>query len=227
MNLSDRSILALTLALIFLLGLFSLIHQKSLVSEQIMFSKEFMLKLEAYVESWGRDNESYAWLTHRSSKMQKILGVYGVYERYRPPHAEFQFQNYPVILNILPELRRALEDVVLRRSHLSREYANSLQETILRYVGVLEDRESEFLGFIRNPVIGFREGIRIIVALPLSILGWLGALSDRTVSTLISSQGFGLLTGLISLVSFVSGLMGIMLGWDEFREMLWGLLKAF
>ena len=227
MNLSDRAILALALALVFFLGRFRLVHGKSLVSDQIVFSEEFMHKLKAYVESSGRDNESYAWLTHRSSKMQKILGHYGVYASYRPPYADFQFQNYPVILNMLPELRKTLEDDVLSRGNLAHQYAVSLQETILRYVGVLEDREGEFYKCTRNPVIWFREGIRIIVALPLSTLEWLGALSDKRVSALISSKGFGLLTAFISLVSFVSAVMGIVLGWNQFQAMLTGWLKAF
>jgi hypothetical protein len=213
--------------LFFLLGRFSLIRAKALVSEQIVFSEEFMRKLKAYVESSGRDNESYAWLTHRSSKMQKILGVYGVYASCRPPYADFLFQKYPAILNMLPELRNTLEDDVLSRGNLAHQYADSLQDMILRYIGVLEDRESEFFKYIRNPVIGFREGIRIIVALPLTILEWLGALSDKTVSALISSKGFGLLTAFISLVGFVSAVMGIVLGWNQFQAILRDWLKVF
>jgi hypothetical protein len=227
MNLSDRAILVFALALVLSLGLFGLIRGKTLVSEEIVFSEEFMHKLKAYVESSGRDYESYAWLTHRSSKMQKILGAYGVYPSYRPPYEDLLFLEYPVILNMLPKLRETLEDDVLSRGDLAHQYAVSLQETILRYVGVLEDKESEFFKSIRNPVVWFREGIRIIAALPLSILEWLGALSDRTVSSLISSKAFRFLTAFISLVGFVSAVMGIVLGWNQFQAMLRGWLKAF
>ena len=227
MKLSDRAILVFALVLVLSLGLFRLIREKSHVSEEIAFSDEFMHKLKTYVESNGRDNEPYAWLTHRSSKMQKILGAYGVYASYRPPYSDFQFQNYPVILNMLPELRKTLENDVLSRGDLAHQYAVTLQETILRYVGVLEDKESELFKSIRNPVIWFREGIRIIVALPLSILEWLGALSDKTVSALISSKAFRLITAFISLVGFVSAVMGIVLGWNQFQSMLRGWLKVF
>lgn len=227
MNLSDRAILVFALVLVLSLGLLSLIREKSHVSEDIAFSDEFMHKLKAYVESNGRDNEPYAWLTHRSSKMQKILGAYGVYASYRLPYANLQYQNYPIILNILPELRKTLEDKFLSRGGLAQQYAFSLQETIIRYGGVLEDRENEFFKSIRNPVVWFREGIRIIVALPLSILEWFGILSEKSVSALISSKAFRLCTAFFGIVSFVSAVMGIALGWEQFQAMLKGWLDAF
>jgi len=227
MNLSDRTASIVLLAVVFLLGLIRLICDKSRISEEIAFSEEFMYKLKAYVESQGRDSESYAWLTHRSSKMQKQMGAYGIYASYRPPYANFQYTKYPIILNMLPELRKTLEDSVLSRGDLAHQYAVSVQESIIRYAGVMEDRESEFLKGIRNPVIWFREGIRIIVALPLTILEWLGALSEKSASSLISSHAFRLFSAFISIVSFVSAVMGIALGWEQFNAMVKSWLDAF
>jgi hypothetical protein len=227
MDFSDRVILIFALASILSLGLLSLVRCKSRICNEIAFSEEFINKLVVYVESNGCDSESYGWLTRRSSKMQKILGAYGVYASYRPPYAGFQFRDYPVIINMLPELRMTLESNFLSRGDLTRQYAVSLQETILRYIGVLEDRDNELFKCIRNPVAGFREGVRIIMALPLSILEWLGALSDKTVSALISSRVFKLLTAFISLVGFVSAVIGIVLGWNQFLLILRGLIKSF
>lgn len=227
MNLSDRVIPILTLASILSLGLLSLVRCKSRICNEIGFSEEFLNKLTVYVESNGYDYEAYGWLTRRSSKMQEILGSYGVYASYRPPYAGFLFHDYPVIINMLPELRKTLECNILSRGDLARQYAVSLQETILRYIGVLEDRNNELFRCIRNPAAGFREGVRIIMALPLSILEWLGALSDKTVSEIISSRVFKLLAGFISLVSFVSAVIGIVLGWNQFLSILTGLIKTF
>jgi len=226
MNLSDRTVLVIALALVISLGLIRLVREKSRVSGEIAFSEEFIRKLKTYFESNGHDNESYVWLTDRSSKMQNQMGAYGIYVSERPPYANIQYQNYPIILNILPELRKTLEDKVLSRD-IARQYAVSLQEKIILYVGVLEDRENEFFKSIRNPVIWFREGIRVIVALPLSILEWLGVLSEKSVSALITSKAFRLCTAIVSIVSFVCAVMGIALGWGQFQAMLKGWLDAF
>jgi len=227
MNLSDRTVLVTALAIVLSLGFVRLVREKSRVSEEISFSDDFFRKLKAYFESNGRDNESYVWLTHRSRKMQSQMGAYGIYASYKPPYANFQYQNYPVILNMLPELRKTLDDSVLSRGDLAKQYAVSLQETIIRYVGVMEDMENEYFKSIRNPVMWFRDGIRVIVALPLSILGWLGVLSEKSVSSLISSKEFRLVTAFVGIVSFVSAVMGIALGWEQFQAMLKGWLNAF
>lgn len=128
---------------------------------------------------------------------------------------------------MLPELRKTLEDDVLSRGDLSHQYATSIQEAIVRYAGVLEDREDEFTKSIRNPVIWFREGVRMIVGLPLSLLGWLGALSEKSVSTLTSSKVFRIFSALVGIVGFVSAVMGIVLGWEQFLTMIKSWLHAF
>lgn len=227
MALSDRTILFFALALACALGLIRLIRGKFRISEEVAFAGEFMHKLKAYVESNGRDNESYGWLTHRSSKMQKQMGHHGFYASYRPPYANFQYSNYPIILNMLPELRKTLEDDVLSRGDLAHQYAVSIQEAIIRYAGVLEDRESDLLRSIQNPVIWFREGVRMILALPLSVLGWLGALSEKSVSALTSSKVFRFISALVGIVGFVSAVMGIVLGWEQFQTMVKGWFDAF
>jgi hypothetical protein len=227
MNLSDRIVLVNALAIVLSLGFARIIREKSRVSGKISFSEDFIDKLKVNFESNGRDNESYVWLTHRSSKMQNQMGAYGIYASYKPPYANFQYQNYPIILNMLPDLRKALQDRVLSRGDLAQQYAVSLQEAIIRHVGVMEDRENEYFKSIRNPVIWFREGIRIIVALPLSILEWLGVLSEKSVSSLISSRAFRLCTAFVGIVCFVSAVMGIALGLEQFQAMLKGWLDAF
>jgi hypothetical protein len=226
MALSDRTVLLLLLALSCGLGLLRLVRSKLRLSEEMAFAAEFMQKLKAYVESNGSDTESYGWLTHRSNKMQQKMGYHGVYASYRPPYANFQYPNYPIILNMLPELRKTFEDDVLRRSDLPHQYAVSIQEAVIRYDGVLEDREDEILKNIRNPVIWFREGVRMIVALPVSLLGWLGALSEKSVLTLTSSKVFRIFAAVVGFVSFVSAVMGITLGWEQFHTMVRGWFNA-
>ncbi len=226
MFLSDRIILFISLALPCAFGLVRLIRSRLRISTEIDFASEFLQKINAYIDSNGRDNKAYGWLLHRSTKMQMQMGHLGFYATYRPPYANFHHSNYPIILNMLPELRKALEDDYSRNGDLANQYALSIQEAIIRYAGVMEDRESEIVKSIRNPVVWFREGIRIIVALPLSILKWLGALTEKSFIALTSSKVFHLIAAVVSVVSFVSAFMGIALGWDQFQVMVKGWFNA-
>jgi hypothetical protein len=224
---SDRTILIFALSLACALGLIRVIHQRMRISNKLVFAAEFLQKLRAYVDSNGHDNESYGWLTHRSGKMQRQMGHHGIYASYRPPYANFQYSNYPIILNMLPELRKTFDDDVLNRGDLAHQYAIAIQEAIVRYVGNLDDIEQEYIKNLRNPFIWFREGVRAIVSFPVSILGWLGALSERTVSALISSKSFQFVSALVGIVGFISAVMGIALGWDQFKKMVLDWFNTF
>jgi hypothetical protein len=157
--------------------------------------------------------------------MQTQLGISGICASYRPPYANFQYSNYPIILNMLPELRNALNDSVLSNSQLVHQYSMALQDTLIRHLGSLHDLGEVNNHALRNPVIWLREGVRVITALPLTLLGWLGALSETTVTRLTSGRFFKTISSFAALVGFVSAVMGVVLGWEQFTQMVLGLIE--
>jgi hypothetical protein len=191
------------------------------------FASEFMERLRSYLESSGKDTEAYGWLIHRSNKMQIQLGPEGVLAAYKPPFANFQYQNYPVVLNLLPELRRALEDNILSGQHYSHQYGMLLQETLIRHGGSLHDRAETLARSLKNPLAWLREGVRAMVALPLSVLAWVGLLSEATVGRITGSKIFRVLSGFAAIIGFVSAVMGIALGWEAFVQFAAGWWKRF
>jgi hypothetical protein len=102
-----------------------------------------------------------------------------------------------------------------------------LQETLVRHLGTLSDRRELLARSIKNPIIWLREGVRALIALPLSILGWLGVLSERAVGRITGSKIFGGLSGLAGAVGFVSAVMGVVLGWDKFAQLVTVWWKGF
>lgn len=217
---ADRLIIVALVAATCGLGLARLLRERKLLSEKSALAVDYMEHLKTYINSQGNDYESYGWLVHRSNKMQIQLGAGGIYASYRPPHANFQYSNYPIILNMLPDLRNALDDRILSDSHIVHQYSMALQDALVRHLGSLHDIDEHNKKSLRNPVIWLREGVRAITALPLTLLGWLGALSESTVSRLASGRLFRGISAFAALVGFVSAVMGIALGWEQFILMV-------
>ena len=212
-------ILALVLATCGL-GLLRILKEKKRISDCSSLAVDFMENLKTYVRSHGNDLESYGWLMHRSNKMQRQLGFSGIYASYRPPYANFQYSNYQIILNMLPDLRHALDDSILSDSPVVNQYSMALQDTLVRHLGSLHDEDEINDRALRNPVVWLREGVRTVVALPLTLLGWLGAIGETTVSRLLSGRVFQAISAFVALIGFVSAVMGIALGWDQFVQMV-------
>jgi hypothetical protein len=188
------------------------------------FTDEFLSKLMRYVNSHGSSVEDYDWMIHRSNKMQDKLGHAGIYESYRPPYQNIVFRNYPIILNMLPDLRNALNDRGLSDSELASQYAHALREALIRHIGEAEDRINYFVDEIMNPLKWFREGVKEVVSIPVYLLSILGILGDSLASRMLSSTLFRVLSGIVALISFLSAVVTISLGWEQFSEKIITLL---
>jgi hypothetical protein len=216
----DRIVILVLVLAICGLGLLRILREKKRISDCSALAIDFMEHLKSYLRSGGRDLESYGWLMHRSNKMQLQLGFSGIYASYRPPYANFQYSNYPIILNMLPDLRHALDDSILSDSAVVNQYSMALQDTLVRHLGSLHDQNDINDKALHNPVVWLREGVRTVVALPLTLLGWLGALGETTVSRLLSGRTFKAVSAFVAVVGFVSAIMGIALGWEQFVQMV-------
>ena len=201
------------------LGFGRILRERRHISDRCILAVEYWDYLKIYVQSRGNDSQAYAWLIRNSNKMQMHLGANGIYAAYRPPHANFQYANYPIILNMLPDLRNALEDTILCDSDLVRQYSMALQDTLGRHVGSLEDADELNAKALRNPVIWMREGARVITAFPLTLLSWLGVISERSITRFTSGRVFRVISSAATLVGFISAMMGIILGWEQFVQM--------
>ncbi|EIM65473.1 hypothetical protein [Desulfobacter postgatei] len=201
-------------------GLIMLLIKRRHYRFKYEFGIEFLNNLQKYWESSGKDWDTYSWLIHRSNKMQGEMGGHGVTHGYKPPYQNFIIKRYEIILNMIPELRKCLENDLLRTNPLASQYFNALQESLVRYIGSIEDMETDLKKELKNPIKWFRHGVRDIVALPAYLLGWLGVISDLTVKRIVSSLLFSAISGIFALVGFVSAILTIVIGWDKFLEIV-------
>lgn len=214
---NDRIIIAAILFGLCVIGFVRVARTRKGLFDRVQLAIDYLEHLKSYVTSHGNDSEAYGWLVHRSTRMQRQLGSAGIYAAYRPPYARVQYTNYPIILNMLPDLRHALNDHSLQ--DVAFQYASALQDTLVRHLGTLDDVMEQSDASLRNPIIWLREGVRAVMALPIQILSWLGAISESTVAAVSGGRTFMAISAFSAVIGFVSAVMGIILGWQQFLEM--------
>ena len=188
--------------------------------EKRKFVVEFNEKLRQYISSNGKNHELYGWLIHRSNKMQLQMEASGIIVLYRPPYANYQYKNYPIILNMLPELHRTLRNDVLSRGDLPESYASTLLESTVRHIGIIDDQGEDLFAELKNPFIWFANGVNILLATPVRVLGWIGVIGETGVDLLTSNFLFKASAALVALIGLVSSIIGIVTGWNQFLQWL-------
>ena len=215
---NERFLWITSLALVSAIGFIGkLLSYRSNRKERV-FALDFNSRLRQYMDSGGKNHEAYSWLLHRSNKMQIQMGASGIMASYRPPYANHQYNNYPIILNMLPELRRTLKNDVLSRGDLASSYASTLLESTIRHIGVIDDQGDVLAAELRNPFIWFANGVKILLATPVRILGWIGVLGEAGVYFLTSNALFKAFAALATLIGLVSSVIGIVTGWEQFIQ---------
>jgi hypothetical protein len=221
----DRIWIALALLAVIAAGFAGILARLRRLNGWEAFAKEYLAKLVEYVKSGGRNQEAYTWLTYRSGRMQSQLGPRGIFAAYKPPFAQFQYTNYPVIVNMLPELKRSIENDILAEQ--ADQYATTIRDTLVRYLGALDDQRTTYLSQIRNPIIWLKEGVQILFTLPFSLLTWTGLIGNRVLSVITNSVLFRVVSAIGSTIGLLSAIIGIVLGWDDFSDFVSRLWNQF
>lgn len=208
----------LVIVVLAVIGFVRLVRTALRIGERSEFAVDFFEQFQKYAASRGQDTQAYGWLVHRSTKMQQHMGDAGVYAYYKPPFANYQFTNYEVVLNGIPALRQAYEAGYM--SDVGGQIATALQESIVRYMGQLEDLRESHLRDMKNPFVWLREGVRLVIASPVYLMSWMGVLGESTTSAFIQSRLFKMISGLVTLVALVASVMTIVLGWDQFLKLI-------
>ena len=219
----DKIIVIVIIIVLCLIGFYQIIKRIKSFNEKYTFAIEYLDALKSYLESNGQDIQSYSWLINRSNKMQNQMGSQGILGFYHPPYQNFAIPNYPLILNMLPDLRNALCDSYLSSS-LAGQYSSTLQEAIIRHIGSIEDAISIQKKYFKNPFVWLRQGIRILLSLPANLLNWLGIITVAAVNKYNSSIIYKILYSIITIIGLISAIMTIVLGWNDFLSIIKALI---
>jgi len=222
----DRSLILLFLLALTASGFFKLFLTKKSLERDFETTETYFSNLKKYLSSQGKDNETYSWLIFKSNSMQRALGIYGIFNLYKPPGYVGQYRNYPIVVNLLPELKKAFQDHLFL-NNLDNSYADILQETLIRYLGVLAESIDQKRLDMKNPFKLIREGVKLLFALPILVLEWVGILPERYGSKLIDSLLMRIISSTFTIIGLISAVIGIVTGWDSFINIIQPIIFEF
>jgi hypothetical protein len=176
----------------------------------VSFANTFLSTYNQFSHNGTVDNEKYIWLTKYVTKIQSDMGPFGIMD-FIAPFQTFQVKNYQIVVNSIPKFRA---------QNIDKFEINSVDDSLLRYIGNLEEIINQVHKKIKNPIIWFQEGIQSILSLPLHILSWFGIISRQLIFKVKDNIIFKLITGIAGLVAFISGLVTIIVGKDETIEFI-------
>lgn len=212
----------LTLTAIVAVGVVVLLRSLREISTAVAFTEQYRTHVSVFVNH--ADFSAYEWLTLNVNRMQTQLGSQGLMT-FKPPFANHMIHNYPIVLNILPELRTCLTDDLLSRN-LLHQYRDMLDDALLRHQGSLIERRRDALSALKNPFAWVTTGISTVLSAPLWFLAAVGVIPLAFASRIAASRFYRVLSGLIATVGFVSAIVGLVTGWDQFMTILRKVLPS-
>ena len=215
------TIIIIGILLIFLIGFIQLFRNHSNTIKKHEFASEYRNKFiefankyfeqyDRYSKSGNLDSELYVWLTKNVSKIQSNVGNFGVMS-YKPAFQNYMINNYQLIINTIPKFREG---------QVENFDVTSVDDCLLMYIGHIEELSEETLKNLKNPIIWFRVGFQEIISIPLFVLNWFGIFSKRTVNGIMESTFYKILTGIIALITLLSGIVTIIQGKEKTIEFI-------
>lgn len=207
--------------LVMLFGFIQVVRRNSSLLSKIKFTNDYRNKFiqfsNQYFETYDGFNktgnvhgEQYIWLTMNVNKIQNMVGTFGVMI-YKPSFRDYMINNYYIIINTIPKFREG---------PIESFDVNSVDDCLLRYLGHLEELLEDTQKNLKNPIIWFREGFKEIISIPIFLLNWFGIISNKRLSSIKTSVFYKIITGLIALVTLVSGIVTIVVGYDQTIEFI-------
>lgn len=225
-NMDSRIIALLGLITITAIGFASLLLDRRNRNGRRASVTEYTAMFNRFADPATLDFDAYEWLTRKSVAMQNELGTYGLID-YRPPGTSHVMHRYEVITNLLSAIRqRKMQRSLSGLGGTYREMVLNYLDTLIRYVGVLDEQIEKRTKDLRNPIVWFREGVQVIMLVPLLVVHWLGLVSTSTIRNLKAAGFFKLTSSIMALVWFLGTITGLFVRWDEFKAIVVDLWKS-
>lgn len=164
-------------------------------------------------------NKEYNWLMSNSDKMQYILGDAGIisYKEYN-----MLYKNIPILLNVMNEIMSYVNDTNIVENDI--KMINWCQNAFLRKIGILDEYIKNVPKKLLNPFFDLASGIKYILSIPLNILYSIGLISYNGKNKIEQNILFKLISGIISLLTILSMIMTIVVGWEDFINIIKNIL---
>ena len=218
---TNTFIASISLVILCIWGFLTLIRHYNELKKKFNFLIEYRNKFvelaNGYFESYDRlsnngllDDEIHTWLTINALKAQRYLGQLGI-SSYRPGFTNILFKKYQIIINTV---------VKFKNGSIHEYDAHSVDNSLLMYLGHLEDTIETSRKSLFNPILWFREGVIQVISVPLRLLNWFGVLDKQETNNFQNGLFFKILSGLIGIIAFVSSIITIILGAEDFQRII-------
>ena len=192
------------------LGFIKIFNGYKATLDKVNFCTEYNNTLINLIEARGNHAEKYAWLINKSTKMQRHLGRMGLIQ-YKPPHANYMHNNYPVIMNLVPEMHSAFQ----QRSSWAQDLAQLVTNCINMHHGSISEILESKTDDLKNPMTWFREGIGTLTSSPVLILRYLNIIPNGSLTDIENGKLYKAITGLTILIT---GVVALIVKWRELIE---------
>lgn len=163
-------------------------------------------------------NKDYEWLMSNSDKVQIILGDAGIIS-YKDISG--YYPNYQIVINFMNEVMSLFSKGLIGTES---EKITWCHNAFLRKMGIYDEYVKKEIKRTFNPLYDLTSGIKVILGIPLDILYSIGLISSKNLTKIKDNVLFKILGGIISLLTFLSTIMSIVLGWNDFVNLIKGIL---
>ncbi|MGJ7912614.1 hypothetical protein [Neobacillus sp. LXY-1] len=157
-----------------------------------------------------KEKELHIKLISEAPKAQRLLLNAGLVD-YQPAFRGYMVKNYPILVNTVQSLRNP--------SSLTEEF-NWVNTILIMQIARYKELHESIKGNVLNPLVLLREGVQFFVTLPISLLYWTGVIQYSTQFKLSNNIVVKFLNFLIISIGFVSAIVTIVLGWEQFKSYL-------
>ena len=142
--------------IVFVIGFLKIFKRLSSIVKEIDFANEYRNNFGRFTnkyfenhDQWSHsgniDGELYVWLTLNVNKIQNIMGSMGEMT-FKPAFQNYFVPNYEIIINTIPKFREGRVEAF---------EVNSVDDSLLRYIGYQEENRKSIVSFLKNPIIWF------------------------------------------------------------------------
>ncbi|PEW67021.1 hypothetical protein CN448_19015 [Bacillus cereus] len=210
-------IIGVTLVLI-LVGFIKNVMKLIKLNKNIEFLGQYTKNYVEYCNSYlgkkirsEEENKVYIKLIREAPKAQLLLMDAG-YVDYKLAGTWSYISNYQILINTVQTLRNP--------PAFGREEYEMLYNILVMQVSRIDELGEKTRKEIFNPIILLREGVQFFVTLPISLLFWTGLIKYSTQYKLSNNFFVKLISFLIIIIGLVSSIFTIVLGWEQFEEIV-------
>lgn len=216
---NNSLIVVLILFLICILGFIYNANSLKKIRERIQFVGEYREKFVIYVNKIfsdnSFDNDLYMYLTRNVNKIQTELGHDGVFDYVKDNLNNSTHVNYQMIINILPETRSSKMSFPIFRERVH-ENCQFCDDALIRHEGTIDAEEINIKKSFFNPLILFKDGISLILYIPVYLLTITNIISNENKNKIINNPIIRYLSLIVSFIVLLSAVVSLVAGWDIF-----------